>query len=76
MITSCIRQQSTGLWKLTSCGKLLRTFPQDLENVGKKPPTFPTSPTAPTSDDKKELKTRRNDRNPAGRPSHVARTNE
>src|SRR5256885_1812334 len=26
-------QQSTGLWKLTSCGKLLRTFPQDLENA-------------------------------------------
>src|SRR6184192_3961690 len=30
-------QQSTGLWKLTSCGKLLRTFPQDLENASRFP---------------------------------------
>jgi transposase InsO family protein len=73
---SAYRHQGTGLWKLTSCGKLLRTFPQDLENVGKKPPTFPTSPTAPTSDHKKEMKPRRNDRNPDGCPSLVARTKE
>src|SRR5439155_7472013 len=25
------------LWKLTSCGKLLRTFPQDLENASRFP---------------------------------------
>ena len=27
--------EGTGLWKLTSCGKLLRIFPQDLENASR-----------------------------------------
>src|SRR5688572_24375943 len=34
---SAADQRSTGLWKLTSCGKLLRTFPQDLENASRFP---------------------------------------
>jgi hypothetical protein len=54
------RPAITGLWKLTSYGKLLRTFPQDLENASRFP-HLPQPPPATYKENERQKKKARNE---------------